>query len=280
MKIDFVDLKEQYKDFNYSELIELIKNGNFVGGQALEEFEKAFANYNGTKYCVGVGSGTDALILSLLACGIGPGDEVLVPANTYIATAFAVSHVGATPVFVDPGEHTYVLTCSNNLYKYITKKTKAIIPVHLYGMPACMKTITDFAEQNSLFVIEDCAQSIGAISCEKRVGSWGDVGAFSFYPAKNLGGMGQGGAIVTNSAIIADKVRELGNVGRSKDSWFDYVHIGFNSRLDTINAKFLTMGLKNIDKWNTCRVRIASWYNDLLRGFIRGNYTLSPTRRR
>jgi dTDP-4-amino-4,6-dideoxygalactose transaminase len=201
----------------------------------------------------------------LLALGIGPGDEVIVPANTYIATAFAVSHTGAKPVFVDPNPYTYVID-TDSLTNAITNKTKAIMPVHLYGQPVDMEEMMLFAKQHNLFVIEDCAQSAGASFLDKKTGAWGDVGCFSFYPTKNLGGIGQGGAIITDNEQIADTVRELGNVGRAKNSWFDYIHKGFNSRLDAINASFLSKCLTMLDQWNDIRINSAAEYEENLDG--------------
>lgn len=264
MKVNFVNLGAQYEDIKQEvlkDVEEALTKGAFMG---CEEFEKKFAEYHGLKYCVGVGSGTDALLLSLLALGIGPGDEVIVPANTYIATAFAVSHTGAIPVFVDPDPNTYTMSLYN-LEKVITSKTKAIIPVHLYGYPADMKDIIAFALSYDLYVIEDCAQSIGAVYKGQKTGTFGHIGCYSFYPAKNLGGLGQGGAIVTDDNELAEIVRELGNVGRSRGSWFDYSYVGYNSRLDAINAKFLIRGLEKIDDWNGKRREAACWYSTQLK---------------
>lgn len=263
MNVKFVNLADQYHAMACeikNALFDVISSGSFVGA---ESFEEKFAEYIGVKYCVGVGSGTDALLLSLLALGIGPGDEVIVPANTYIATAFAVSHTGATPIFIDPDPYTYVIT-EAGVRKAITKRTKAVIPVHLYGYPVNMLGINSVAKENGLYVIEDCAQSTGATLFGKKTGAFGSIGAFSFYPTKNLGGIGQGGAITTNNMLIAEKVRELGNVGRTTGSWFDYSHIGFNSRLDKINAVFLELCLEHLDEWNAKRNVIANLYSDEL----------------
>lgn len=265
MKVNFVDLEKQYVNLDVTPLIDLIKHGQFVGGKALEEFEDSLARYCGTKYAVGVGSGTDALWLSLRALGIGVNDEVIVPANTYIATAFAVSHTGAIPIFVDPNPETYTID-ANSIKHAITSKTRAIIPVHLYGYPADMSGIMDIAETYELFVVEDCAQSIGATYKCQHTGSFDAAGCYSFYPTKNLGGLGQGGAVVTNDKFMAETIRELGNVGRTTGSWFDYSHVGFNSRLDTINAKFLSYGLGVLDYWNKSRRQVANWYYQQLKG--------------
>ena len=265
MKVDFVDLKLQYEDvlpLVYKELEDVISKGAFVGSN---QFEEKLASFIGTKYCVGVGSGTDALWFSLVACGIGPGDEVIVPSNTYIATAFAVSHAGATPVFVDPDPKTYVLD-TDLLERVVGPKTRAIMPVHLYGHPVNMPKLMEFAESYSLRVIEDCAQSIGAEYGRVKTGAFGDTGCFSFYPTKNLGGLGQGGAVVTDDEGIARVVRELGNVGREEGSWFKYAHKGFNSRLDAVNAKFLEVCLDYLPLWNLKRRTIADLYHYYLKG--------------
>lgn len=263
MNVNFINLETQYKDLNLTELNNTIKSGQFVGGQILKTFENRLAEYCGTKYAVGVGSGTDALWLSLLALGIDRGDEVIVPANTFIATAFAVTHTGADVVFVDVHRKTYNMDIASVARK-VTNKTKAIIPVHLYGQTCDMKMLLDFAKQHGLYIIEDCAQALGASFEGKRVGGFGNMGCISFYPTKNLGGLGQGGAIVTNHPDIVKKVRSLGNVGRKHGSWYEYDKIGFNSRLDTINAWFLNYGLRYLDKNNKNRQCIANMYENEL----------------
>jgi len=263
MKVNFVDLGRQYKELKaeiMDEISLIIDKGSFMGAKC---FEDDFAKFNEKEFCVGVGSGTDALILTLLAYGIGPGDQVIVPANTYIATAFAVSHTGADPIFIDPNPNTYVIDV-DGIMAAVTPRTRAIIPVHLYGYPANMKDIMVFAKLNNLIVIEDCAQAAGAFCDGKRVGSWADAGCFSFYPAKNLGGLGQGGAVVTNNPEIAKTVRELGNIGRSEGSWYEYSHVGFNSRLDAVNSKFLSVCLDSLDIWNLSRSKAALIYDLLL----------------
>jgi dTDP-4-amino-4,6-dideoxygalactose transaminase len=264
MKINFVDLPGQYRDiksFVMGDIEKAIDTGSFMGS---EDFEQKFADYHGSKYCVGVGSGTDALWLSLLALGIGPGDRVIVPANTYIATAFAVSHTGAEPLFVDVNPKTYTMHIRYMddivIDDLIGPRVKAIIPVHLYGQPAHMYGIKEFADASNMHIIEDCAQSAGASFGFGKTGTIGTAGCYSFYPAKNLGGLGQGGAIITDDEGLAQTVRELGNVGRSTGSWFDYSHIGFNSRLDALNAKFLSHCLDHLDEWNARRVEAALYY--------------------
>jgi dTDP-4-amino-4,6-dideoxygalactose transaminase len=267
MKVNFLDLKKQYAYIMptiLDSIATVFNTSSYVGGKLLEQFEKEFAEFHKVKYCVGVGSGTDALWLTLLSYGIGKGDEVIVPANTYIATAFAVSHTGAKVVFVDADPFTYNMDI-NQLPGLITDKTKAIIPVHLYGNPCDVDRIKAIVGSRGIKIIEDCAQSCGARLRSALTGSLGDVGCFSFYPAKNLGGLGQGGAVITDDAAVVKMVRELGNVGRAEGSWFDYDYVGFNSRLDTINAAFLSAGLKELPKWNFRRNQVASAYNSNLR---------------
>ena len=256
MKVKLVDLTKQYGGNNYMHLMDIIKTGQFVGSSS---FEKKFAAYHGVEHCVGVGSGTDALLLSLLALGIGPGDEVIVPANTFIATAFAVSHIGATPVFCDVDPWGYVLTKAN-VEEVLTDKTKAVIPVHLYGQPAHVESLKGLG----LYIIEDCAQAAGAEVLGQKVGTHGHIGCFSFYPTKNLGGLGQGGAIITDDEKLATTISQYGNVGRKQDSWDNYSYIGFNSRLDAINAAFLEVNLRYLDQWNNKRIAIANQYEEEL----------------
>jgi dTDP-4-amino-4,6-dideoxygalactose transaminase len=266
MNINLVDLKRQYSMLNIDWIMEKIKGlitiGGFVGGPYLEEFESKFSNYNNCRYTIGVGSGTDALILALRSLGVGPGDEVIVPANTFIATAIAATHVGADVVFSDVNPDTYLM--DESVESYITNKTKVIIPVHLYGNTVYMPKIMQIAKKYDLYVIEDCAQAIGAKIDGKSVGTFGHAGCFSFYPAKNLGGLGQGGAVITNIESISNDVRSLGNVGRTDGSWYGYDKVGYNSRLDSINALFLTECLNYIDIWNDKRKNVALMYKSFL----------------
>jgi len=266
MDINLVDLKRQYSMLNIDGLMEKIKglitSGGFVGGPYLEEFENKFSDYNGSRYTVGVGSGTDALILALRALGIGPGDEVIVPANTFIATAIAATHVGADVVFADVNPKTYLM--DESVEKYITRKTKVIIPVHLYGNTVYMPKIMEIAKKYDLYVVEDCAQAIGAKVNGKNVGTFGQAGCFSLYPAKNLGGLGQGGAVITNEDSISNEIRSLGNVGREDGTWYGYDKVGYNSRLDSINALFLSECLNNIKVWNEKRKNVAVMYKACL----------------
>ena len=237
---------------------QVIERQWFIGGKADEQFEKEFAAYCGANECIGVGNGLDAIRLILQAYGIGQGDEVIVPANTFIATALAVTYVGATPVFVDADIETYNIDISK-IEENITDKTKAIIVVHLYGRAVDTEAVCQLAKKYSLKVIEDAAQAHGAIVNGKRVGNLGDAAAFSFYPGKNLGALGDAGAVVTSDAELASKVRAISNYGAYKK--YNHVHKGCNSRLDELQAAFLSVKLKSLDQWNKERRRIADRYN-------------------
>lgn len=229
----------------------------YIEGEEDKNFEKAFAEYIGVDHCIGVGNGLDALMLALKSLGIGKGDEVIVPSNTFIATALAVSYVGATLVLVEPEINTYNIDPSL-IEEKITDRTKAIIPVHLYGQACDMDSIMDIARKHNLRVIEDCAQAHGALYKGKRVGSFGDLAAFSFYPGKNLGALGDAGAVVTRDAGLADIVRSLGNYG--SDYKYHHIYKGNNSRLDELQAAFLSVKLKYLDRMNEERRRIADCY--------------------
>src|SRR3989344_738869 len=265
MQIPLVDLKTQYqalkKEVDLS-LAEVLLSGSFIKGEFLERFEKDFAKFVGTKHCIGVASGTDALHLSLVALGIGKGDEVILPVNTFVATAYAVVFTRATPVFVDIDLSTSNID-ARLIGEKITKKTKAIIPVHLYGQPAEMDKIVSLAIKNKLFVLEDAAQAHGATYKKKPVGSFGNVAAFSFYPGKNLGAYGDGGAITTNSNKLNKILRQLREYGAKTK----YLHqrIGYNSRLDAIQAAILQIKLKYLSDWNKKRQKAASYYDKLLK---------------
>ena len=229
----------------------------YIEGVEDEAFEKSFAEYCESKYCVGVGNGLDALFLALKALGVGAGDEVIVPSNTYIATALAVTYVGATPVFVEPDIRTFNIDPSR-IEEAITNKTKAIMPVHLYGQPCDMDPIMAIAKKYGLFVVEDCAQAHGATYKGKVIGSFGDAAGFSFYPGKNLGALGDAGATVTNDEEFAKKVRALGNYG--SDYKYHHIYKGNNSRLDELQAAFLAAKLPHLDKVNEDRRRTAKKY--------------------
>lgn len=231
----------------------------YIEGVEGKAFEKMFAEYCTVDYCVGVGNGLDALMLALKALGVGEGDEVIVPSNTYIATALAVTYVGATPVFVEPDIRTYNIDVSK-IEAAITEKTKVIMPVHLYGQACDMDPIMEIAMKHNLFVVEDCAQAHGAMYKGKKIGSFGDAAGFSFYPGKNLGALGDAGAAVTNNKELAEKVRALGNYG--SDYKYHHIYQGNNSRLDEMQAAFLAAKLPHLEKMNTERRRIAQMYMD------------------
>lgn len=247
------ELREQL-DKAYHNVME---RSYFIQGGECEAFEKEFATYCESEYCVGVATGLDALYLILKAYGIGNGDEVIVPSNTFIATALAVSYVGATPVFVEPKISTYNID-PEKIEEAVTDKTKAIMAVHLQGRAADMDSIQKIADKYQLKVIEDAAQAHGTHYKGKKVGSFGDAAAFSFYPGKNLGALGDGGAVVTNDKELADKVRTLGNYG--SDYKYHHIYQGTNSRLDELQAAFLRVKLPALDKWNQQRRAIAKRY--------------------
>lgn len=231
----------------------------YIGGPEDKAFEKAFAEYCGTEYCIGVGNGLDALMLALKAEDIGLGDEVIVPSNTFIATALAVTYTGATPVFVEPDIRTFNID-PKRIEEKINSKTKAIMPVHLYGQACEMDPIMEIAQKYNLFVVEDCAQAHGATYKGKKVGTFGDVAGFSFYPGKNLGALGDAGAVVTDNKELADKIRALGNYG--SDYKYHHIYQGNNSRLDEIQAALLSVKLPYLDRMNADRRRIAEIYSD------------------
>lgn len=229
----------------------------YINGEEVRKFEREFAEYCSVSNCVGVGNGLDALLLSLKAVGIGAGDEVIVPSNTYIATALAVTHVGAKPVFVDPDIKTFNIDPAK-IENAITDRTKVIMPVHLYGQACDMDPIMNIANKNNLLVIEDCAQAHGATYKGRKVGTIGNVAGFSFYPGKNLGALGDAGAVVTNEKKIADMIRILGNYG--SDYKYHHIYQGKNSRLDELQAAFLSAKLPILDKMNKERCRVANRY--------------------
>lgn len=235
----------------------VMESGWYILGEEVEAFESEFAAYLGVKNCIGVGNGLEALHLVIRAYGIGPGDEVIVPANTYIATWLAVSYAGALPVPVEPDPMTYNLDPAR-IESAITPRTKAILPVHLYGQAADMDPIMDLAQQYGLKVLEDCAQAQGACYRGRKTGILGDAAGFSFYPGKNLGAYGDAGAVVTNDENLAARVRSLRNYGSKKKYYND--EKGFNSRLDPLQAAFLRVKLQHLDEWNQRRRVIADYY--------------------
>jgi dTDP-4-amino-4,6-dideoxygalactose transaminase len=260
MIVPFLDLAAAYSELQHeleAALLASLRTGWYIGGQDVEAFEQDFSLYTGARHSVGVANGLDALHLALLAMGIGPGDEVIVPSNTYIATWLAVSQCGATPIPVEPVASTYNIDPSR-IEAAITPRSKAIIPVHLYGQPADIDPILVIAKKHGLRVLEDAAQSHGARYKGKRIGSHGDAAAWSFYPAKNLGALGDAGAVTTNNSEIADRVRTLRNYG-SRVKYVNDIQ-GYNSRLDPVQAVALRVKLKYLDEWNSRRAAIASRY--------------------
>lgn len=260
MKIPFSTMKYIHEEIRTEILNKFEKvydKGWYISGEEVESFEKEYAEFIGSKYCIGVGNGLDALRLALLALNIGNGDEVIVPSNTYIATALAVSYTGARPVLVDPSIDTYNLS-SKGIEEVITDKTKAILVVQLYGQSADMDEIVTIAKKHNLYLIEDCAQSHGSLYKSKKTGTFGDIGCFSFYPGKNLGALGDAGAIVTNNEDLAIKIRALSNYGSVKK--YHHIYKGINSRLDEVQAGFLRIKLKHLDEYTKARQEIAKKY--------------------
>ena len=264
MNIPFLDLKtphEELREELQEAFTQVLESGWFIQGTQLEAFEREYAAFCGTKHCIGVGNGLDALHLILRAYEIGVGDEVIVPSNTYIATWLAASYAGATPVPIEPDERTYNINPAL-IEAAITPKTKAIMAVHLYGQPADMDAINTIALKYNLKVIEDAAQAQGAGYKGKLAGNLGDAAGHSFYPGKNLGALGDGGAITTNDDELADKLKVLRNYG-SRVKYFNEVK-GFNSRLDEMQAAFLRVKLRKLTEWNARRKHIAVYYQENL----------------
>ena len=261
--IKFIDFNREYYSLK-SEINQAINRalgrGRFVLGPQVENFEKSFARYIGSKYCVAMNSGTDALYLSLLSVGIGAGDEVVVPVNTAVPTAMAILMSGAKPIFVDCDDS--FLIDIDKIPQAITKKTKAIIPVHLYGRACNLAQLNILAKKHNLILIEDCAQANGSDWQGKKVGAWGDFGCFSFYPTKNLGAYGDGGAVITNNEKAYKKLAALRFYGQtSRDS---ATLFGVNSRLDEIQAAILSVKLSYLDEWNKRRHEVAGWYQEFI----------------
>lgn len=258
--IPFLDLKAAYLELK-NELDaacqRVMNSGWYILGEEVEAFEREYAEYCGTKHCIGVGNGLEALHLILRGYGIGAGDEVIVPSNTYIATWLAASYAEATPVPVEPNIDTYNIA-PERIEAAITERTKAIMPVHLYGQPAEMDAINAIAGKYNLKVIEDAAQAQGAKYNDKRTGSLGDAAGFSFYPGKNLGAYGDAGAVTTDDDDLAEQIRMLRNYG-SRKKYYNEVK-GYNSRLDPLQAAFLRVKLKYLDEWNARRAEVAAYY--------------------
>ncbi|HEX8292152.1 MAG TPA: DegT/DnrJ/EryC1/StrS family aminotransferase [Pyrinomonadaceae bacterium] len=264
MPVPFVDLQAQYRSIK-AEVVAAVQRvldtSAFVLGREVEAFERAFAEYVGARECVGVSNGTAAIQLALQACGVGPGDEVIVPANTFFATAEAVSTAGATPVFVDCDPATHNLA-AGKMEAAVTARTRAVVPVHLYGQPADLDAVSAVAERHDLLVIEDAAQAHGARDKGRRVGALGRAGCFSFYPGKNLGAYGEGGAVVTDDAGVARRLRMLRDHGSEQK--YRHELVGYNSRLEGIQGAVLNVKLKRLDDWNALRRRHAARYRELL----------------
>ncbi len=268
MKVPFLDLNAMHAELAPeidAAWRSVSESGRFVGGPAVETFEAEWAAYCGTRHCVGVANGTVALELTLAAFGIGPGDEVIVPANTFIATAAAVAATGATPVFADVDPATLLLT-AESIGPHLTSRTAAVMVVHLYGQPANMDAINALASRAGLCVIEDAAQAHGATWRGRPVGGLSRAGCFSFYPGKNLGAFGDAGAIVTNDAVLADRIRAMSNHGRCHDDPYRHDTLGGNHRLDAVQAAVLSVKLRRLDAWNAARRHAASLYSAALAG--------------
>ncbi len=264
-RVPYLDLQAQYDSIRTEVLAafgEICESGRFAQGPATSDFEAKFAAYCGVEHCVSLNSGTSALHLALRCLDVGPGDEVVTVSMTFIATAWAISYTGATPVFVDIDPVRRTLN-PDKLEAAITPRTKAIIPVHLFGMPADMDRIVAIAERHGLPVIEDAAQAHGAKYRGKRVGQFGQIACFSFYPSKNLGAYGEGGALITNDASISQRVRSLRDHGQTQK----YLHeeIGYNYRMDSFQGAVLTIKLKQLDAWNRARMDCARYYTELLK---------------
>lgn len=263
--IKFLDLKKQYEQIK-NEIDEAIKNvineTAFIGGKYVAKFEEEFARYQEGKYCIGVGNGTDALEIAIEALDLPKGSEIIVPANSFIASSEAVTRSGCKVVFCDCDKGNYTISISS-LKSKISSNTKAIVAVHLYGHPCDMNSILTLAEEHNLKVIEDCAQAHGAEYKDKKVGAIGDIGTFSFYPGKNLGAYGDGGAIVTNNEYLAKKCKMIANHGRIDKYNHDFE--GRNSRLDGLQAAILSVKLKHLDKWTEARIEVANYYLENLK---------------
>ncbi len=265
MQVPPFTLERQYLEIGSDiekEVLKVLKGGQFIGGDVIKQFEYSFSSLIGTKYAVGCNSGTDALILALRALDIGEGDEVITSSFSFFATAEAISNVGAKPIFVDINPNTFLLD-SKSIEKKINSRTKAIMPVHLFGNSVDMTAIKAIAQKFELKIIEDCAQATCTAWNGQKVGSIGDIGCFSFFPTKNLGGAGDGGAVTTSDAFLAQKIRELAVHGSPKR--YSHNQIGYNSRLDTIQAAILNVKLNSIYKWIKLRKKVANNYLNLIK---------------
>ena len=273
MKVPFLDLKSNHaplRDEFERAIRDVIDSGIFASGPAVTRFEEAFAQFCECDHAVGLGSGTEAVWLALIACGIGPGDEVITVPTTFMATAEAITYCGAKPVFVDVDERTYTMDATA-LSSALTSRTKAIVPVHLFGQVADMDPILKFARQHGLFVIEDAAQAHGAEYKGQKAGSMGEIGCFSFYPGKNLGALGEAGAVVTNDTELRDKIRSLRDHGQVRK--YQHTMIGWNCRMDAIQGACLTLKLRHLECGNELRRKHAQRYNE---GFGDLNEVVTP----
>tara|TARA_B100001750_G_C15503910_1_gene599026 strand:- start:630 stop:1730 length:1101 start_codon:yes stop_codon:yes gene_type:complete len=277
MKIKFLDLAKQYdqiKDHIDAAISDIINRSAFIGGEAVTEFEKDFAKFQDSGHCVGVGNGTDALEIAIESLGLPEGSEIIVPGNTFIASSEAVTRAGHKVVFCDIDEDTYNISTSD-LESRITDKTKAILAVHLYGHPCDMRRIMEISNEYNLKVIEDCAQAHASTFKEKKVGSFGHISTFSFYPGKNLGAYGDGGAILTNDEALAIKSRMIANHGRVDK--YDHKFEGRNSRLDGLQASILKVKLNYLEKWTAKRRKVASIYTE---GLSKNNEIITPVEKK
>lgn len=263
--VDIVRQDKKIKPQILQSVKKVIDKGDFILGSDVDLFEKEFASFVGTKYVVGVSSGSDAITLALMALDIKPGDEVIVQANTFISTVLPIIYIGAKPILVDIDPKTYNIDTSQ-IEKKITKKTKAILPVHLYGQISDMTKILEIAKKHKLFVIEDACQAHGSLFYNKKAGAFGDISCFSFYPGKNLGAYGDGGAVVTNNKQLVDKIKILRNIGQVRK--YEHVLKGVNNRLDTVQAAVLRIKLKKLDAWNKERRKIAKFFTKNLEGIV------------
>ena len=257
--VSFVPMENELRDIFHDAFERVFSRSWYIEGVEDKTFEQAFASYCGPKYCIGVGNGLDALVMALNALGVKAEDEVIVPSNTFIATVLAVTYVQAKPVFVEPDIRTFNIN-PDLIEAAITDKTKVLMPVHLYGQPCAMDTIMKIAKKNHLYVVEDCAQAHGATYKGRKIGTFGNVAGFSFYPGKNLGALGDAGACVTNDKNLADIIRALGNYG--SDYKYHHIYQGQNSRLDELQAAFLAVKLPHLDRMNEERRRIAAMYTN------------------
>ena len=281
LNVPFLDLKTQYaslRDELVPEILRCLDEATYIDGEAVRQFEKNFAAYCEAPFCVALDSGTAALHLALSALGIGAGDEVIVPTNTFIATAAAVSMTGAHVVLVDSSPVTWLMD-PNDLERQFTSRTRAVIVVHLYGSPVDLDGISEICARRNVMLIEDAAQAQGARCHGRRIGSFGEVSCFSFYPGKNLGAFGDAGAVTTHDRALADRIRSLSNHGRCK-SRYEHAEVGYNYRMDELQGIVLNCKLKALDGWNANRQRIANMYRTLLGDLPIEFYEISPTVKR